>query len=113
MCIRDRGYGPGGVAVIVEVLTDNRNRAAANVRATFGKNGGNVKTSDGVAKDHPEDVRMTGRLSAKRSLTIVVRYDGNLGRHRIRTKLDQATGPAVIAFSTGGIGLWSCREALE
>ncbi|MEM8837833.1 MAG: YebC/PmpR family DNA-binding transcriptional regulator [Pseudomonadota bacterium] len=38
--IRYEGYGPGGVAVIVECLTDNRNRSAASVRATFSKNGG-------------------------------------------------------------------------
>ncbi len=36
------GYGPSGVAVIVEALTDNRNRAAANVRSAFNKAGGNM-----------------------------------------------------------------------
>lgn len=36
------GYGPGGVAVIVNVLTDNRNRTAAEVRHAFSKNGGNL-----------------------------------------------------------------------
>src|ERR1700683_2424529 len=40
--IRYEGYGPGGVAVIVEVLTDNRNRTAGEVRATFTKSGGNL-----------------------------------------------------------------------
>lgn len=38
--IRYEGYGPGGVAVIVECLTDNRNRSASSVRSTFTKNGG-------------------------------------------------------------------------
>ncbi|MCL1845714.1 MAG: YebC/PmpR family DNA-binding transcriptional regulator [Defluviitaleaceae bacterium] len=38
------GYGPGGVAVIVKVLTDNRHRAAANVRHAFTKGGGNMGT---------------------------------------------------------------------
>lgn len=38
------GYGPSGVAIIVEVLTDNRNRAAANVKNAFTKGGGNVGT---------------------------------------------------------------------
>jgi YebC/PmpR family DNA-binding regulatory protein len=38
--IRYEGYGPGGVAVIVEALTDNRNRTASTVRSTFSKNGG-------------------------------------------------------------------------
>ena len=38
--VRYEGYGPGGVAVIVEALTDNRNRSASNIRACFTKNGG-------------------------------------------------------------------------
>lgn len=38
--VRYEGYGPGGVAVIVEALTDNRNRTASNVRAAFTKSGG-------------------------------------------------------------------------
>ena len=47
--IRYEGFGPGGVGLIVEVLTDNRNRAAANVRTVFGKNGGNMGESGSVA----------------------------------------------------------------
>jgi YebC/PmpR family DNA-binding regulatory protein len=47
--IRYEGFGPGGVGIIVEVLTDNRNRAAANVRTIFGKNGGNMGESGSVA----------------------------------------------------------------
>ena len=43
------GYGPGGVAVIVEALTDNRNRAAANVRNAFSKGGGNMGTNGCVS----------------------------------------------------------------
>ncbi len=42
------GYGPSGVAVIVESLTDNRNRTAAEVRHTFAKNDGNLGTSGAV-----------------------------------------------------------------
>ena len=47
--IRYEGFGPGGVGLIVEVLTDNRNRAAANVRTTFSKNGGNLGETGSVA----------------------------------------------------------------
>lgn len=43
------GYGPNGVAIIVEVLTDNRNRAAANVRNAFTKGGGNMGTTGCVS----------------------------------------------------------------
>ena len=47
--IRYEGYGPGGVAVIVEALTDNRNRTASNVRSTFSKNGGALGETNSVA----------------------------------------------------------------
>jgi YebC/PmpR family DNA-binding regulatory protein len=47
--IRYEGYGPGGVAVIVEALTDNRNRTASNVRSTFDKNGGALGSANSVA----------------------------------------------------------------
>ncbi|MCW8861940.1 MAG: YebC/PmpR family DNA-binding transcriptional regulator, partial [Rhodospirillales bacterium] len=47
--IRYEGYGPGGVAVIVEALTDNRNRTASDVRAAFSKHGGNLGETGSVA----------------------------------------------------------------
>jgi len=47
--IRYEGYGPGGVAVIVEVLTDNRNRTAGEVRATFTKSGGHLAETGAVS----------------------------------------------------------------
>ena len=47
--IRYEGYGPGGVALIIEALTDNRNRTAAEVRAAFQKHGGNLGESGSVA----------------------------------------------------------------
>lgn len=47
--IRYEGYGPGGVAVIVEVLTDNRNRTAGEVRASFTKHGGNLAETGAVS----------------------------------------------------------------
>ena len=46
--VRYEGYGPGGVALIVETLTDNRNRTATNVRTAFSKNGGNMGTEGSV-----------------------------------------------------------------
>ena len=46
--IRYEGYGPGGIAVIVEALTDNRNRTASNVRSTFSKNGGALGETNSV-----------------------------------------------------------------
>jgi len=47
--IRYEGYGPGGVAIIVEALTDNRNRTAGDVRAVFTKAGGNLAETGAVS----------------------------------------------------------------
>ncbi|MEP3052388.1 MAG: YebC/PmpR family DNA-binding transcriptional regulator [Erythrobacter sp.] len=47
--VRYEGYGPGGSAIIVETLTDNRNRTATAVRTAFSKNGGNLGTEGSVA----------------------------------------------------------------
>ena len=47
--IRYEGFGPAGVALIIEALTDNRNRTATNVRTIFSKNGGNLGASGSVS----------------------------------------------------------------
>jgi len=47
--MRYEGYGPGGVAVIVEALTDNKNRTASSVRSTFSKNGGSLGETGSVS----------------------------------------------------------------
>ena len=47
--IRYEGYGPGGVAIIVETLTDNKNRTASDVRAAFSKHGGNLGETNSVS----------------------------------------------------------------
>ena len=47
--IRYEGFGPGGAAIIVEALTDNRNRTATNVRTIFSKNGGNLGAGGSVS----------------------------------------------------------------
>ncbi len=56
--IRYEGYGAGGVAVIVEALTDNRNRTGAAVRAAFSKHGGNLGTTGAVSHmfDHVGEI---------------------------------------------------------
>ncbi len=75
--IRFEGFGPGGVGVIVEVLTDNRNRATSNVRSAFSKYGGNLGETGAVsfmwdrvgqivypAKTGSEDVIMEAAIEA-------------------------------------------------
>ena len=47
--IRYEGFGPGGVSLIIEALTDNRNRTATNVRVAVGKNGGNLGAGGSVS----------------------------------------------------------------
>src|SRR3546814_6982928 len=47
--IRYEGFGPGGVSLIIETLTDNRNRTATNVRTAVSKNGGNLGASGSVS----------------------------------------------------------------
>ena len=58
--IRYEGYGPGGVAVLVEALSDNRNRTAAAVRLAFSKHGGNLGESGCVSYlfQHRSEVRL-------------------------------------------------------
>ena len=47
--IRYEGFGPGGVSLIIDVLTDNRNRSATNVRTCMSKNGGNLGAPNSVS----------------------------------------------------------------
>jgi transcriptional/translational regulatory protein YebC/TACO1 len=76
--IRYEGYGPNGVAVIVEAMTDNRNRTASNVRSTFTKNGGNLGET-GSGRVH---VRAQGRGELPRRGGRC--RHGDDGRHRGR-----------------------------
>jgi YebC/PmpR family DNA-binding regulatory protein len=62
--IRYEGYGPGGVAVIVEALTDNRNRAASDIRSFFTKSGGNLGE--------------TGSVSFMFDRTAIIEYDSGV-----------------------------------
>ena len=64
--IRYEGYGPGGVAVIVEVLTDNRNRTAGEVRASFTKSGGNLAETGAVSFmfDHVGVIEYDARVAS-------------------------------------------------
>lgn len=47
--MRYEGYGPGGIAIVIEALTDNRNRTASELRTTFAKNGGNLGETGSVS----------------------------------------------------------------
>ena len=63
--VRYEGYGPGGMAVLVEALTDNRNRTAADLRLAFSKNGGNLGESGCVAYmfNHRSEVTISAKAA--------------------------------------------------
>jgi len=102
--IRYEGYGPGGVALIVEALTDNRNRTATNVRTAFAKNGGNLGASGAVshgferlglieypAKVGDEDTVLEAAIEAGAEDVESDMGDGdeNPGSHQIWVAIDQ------------------------
>lgn len=62
--VRYEGYGPGGIAVIVEALTDNRNRTASNVRSIFTKAGGALGETGSVSFSFDHVGEITYKLSA-------------------------------------------------
>ena len=54
------GYGPGGVALLAEISTDNRNRTVSEIRHVFGKNNGNMAEAGAVVVDVPQEGRHHG-----------------------------------------------------
>ena len=68
--IRYEGYGPGGVAILIEALTDNRNRTAADLRAAFSKNGGNLGETGcvGWMFDHKGVIHLEGTIDEDKLL---------------------------------------------
>ena len=96
--IRYEGYGPGGVAVIVEVLTDNRNRTAGEVRSTFTKSGGNLAE--------------TGAVSFMFDHLGVVEYDANAasGDSMLEAAID--AGAEDVASSESGHEVFTTPDSL-
>ncbi|MFP4296500.1 MAG: YebC/PmpR family DNA-binding transcriptional regulator [Spirulinaceae cyanobacterium] len=68
--VRYEGYGPGGVAILIEALTDNRNRTAADLREAFKKNGGNLGETGCVSWmfDQKGVVRLEGKIEEEKLL---------------------------------------------
>ncbi len=69
--VRYEGYGPEGSALIVECLTDNRNRTASEVRSTLGKHGGSLGETNSVGfmySDHKGIVQYLKQVTLKPSL---------------------------------------------
>jgi YebC/PmpR family DNA-binding regulatory protein len=96
--IRYEGYGPGGVAVIVEVLTDNRNRTAGEVRSTFTKSGGNLAE--------------TGAVSFMFDHLGVVEYDAKVASDDAMLEAAIEAGAEDVASSESGHEIYTLPDTL-
>jgi len=96
--MRYEGYGPGGVAVIVEVLTDNRNRTASDVRATFTKSGGNLAE--------------TGAVSFMFDHVGVIEYDAKVASADAMLEAAIEAGAEDVASSADGHEIYTTVDSL-
>ena len=97
--IRYEGYGPGGVAVIVEVLTDNRNRTAGEVRASFTKSGGNLAE--------------TGAVSFMFEQVGVVEFDAAVAGADAMLEAAIDAGAEDVASSENGHEIYTTQDSLR
>jgi YebC/PmpR family DNA-binding regulatory protein len=104
--VRYEGYGPAGVAVIVEALTDNRNRTASDVRSAFTKHGGALGETNSVSF-------MFSRLGVVRYPAAVAGEDEML-EAAIEAGADNVeSGPEGHEVTTSIEGFFAVRDALE
>ena len=97
--VRYEGYGPGGSAIIVEALTDNRNRTATAVRTAFSKNGGNLGTEGSVAHGFE-------RLG-------FIFYPADAGDEEKVLEAAMEAGADDISLSEDGHEIWTAAEDLH
>src|SRR6266705_1630804 len=97
--IRYEGYGPGGVAVIVEVLPDNRNRSASDVRSTFTKAGGNLAE--------------TGAVSFMFDHLGVVEYDAKVASVDAMLEAAIEAGADDVVSNESGHEIYTTQESLR
>ena len=95
--IRYEGYAPGGIAMIVDTLTDNRVRTVADVRHAFGKFGGNMGTEGSVAF-------MFNKLG-------VLSYDAGADEEAITEAAIEAGADDVVVYDDGAIDVLTSPEA--
>ena len=93
--MRYEGYGPGGVAIIVEALTDNRNRTAGEVRAIFSKSGGNLAETGAVSFmfDHVGVVEYDAKAASADAMLEAAIEAGAEDVPRTRTATDLSRRP--------------------
>jgi YebC/PmpR family DNA-binding regulatory protein len=97
--VRYEGYGPGGVALIVEALTDNRNRTATNVRTAFSKNGGNLGSEGSVQHGFE-------RLG-------LIEYPASVGDEEKVLEAAIEAGADDVESSDDGHTIWTAADALH
>ncbi|MEP3421246.1 MAG: YebC/PmpR family DNA-binding transcriptional regulator [Erythrobacter sp.] len=97
--VRYEGYGPGGSAIIVETLTDNRNRTATAVRTAFSKHGGNLGTEGSVQHGFE-------RLG-------LIEYPGSAGDEDTVLEAAMEAGADDIESSDDGHTIWTAAEDLH
>src|SRR6185369_14634938 len=97
--IRYEGFGPGGVALIVEALTDNRNRTATNVRTIVSKNGGNLGAGGSVS--HGFD-----RMG-------LITYPASAGDPDTLFEAALEAGAEEVSSSEDGHEIWTAIDALH
>jgi YebC/PmpR family DNA-binding regulatory protein len=100
--VRYEGYGPGGVAVLIEALTDNRNRTAAELRLAFSKHGGNLGETGcvGYLFDHRSVVRLEGSgLQEDRLLEELVALEEAGGPEALGYELDPEGAEVIGPFA--------------
>src|ERR671929_411953 len=97
--LRYEGFGPGGVSLIVEALTDNRNRTATNVRTAFAKNGGNLGASGSVSHGFQ-------RLG-------LIEYGASAGDADKVFEAASEAGAEDVESDEGGHRIWTSIESLH
>jgi YebC/PmpR family DNA-binding regulatory protein len=97
--IRYEGYGPGGVAVIVEALTDNRNRAASDIRSYFTKSGGNLGE--------------TGSVAFMFDRTGIIEYDSSVASDDAMLDAAIEAGADDVISSEGGHEVYASQESFR
>ena len=97
--IRYEGYGPGGVAVIVEALTDNRNRAASDIRSFFTKSGGNLGE--------------TGSVAFMFDRTGIIEYDAKVGSDDAMLEAAIEAGADDVVSSENGHEIYASQETFR
>src|SRR3546814_8558881 len=97
--IRYEGFGPGGVSLIIEALTDNRNRTVTNVRTAVSKNGGNLGAPGSVS--HSFD-----RMG-------LVTYPASAGDADALFEAALEAGAEDVASSEDGHEIWTAQERSE